>query len=279
MPWRTKAGHSRHCPTWTERSRSVSRNGLPLEVEQGQSLVVDPRQDVAARLGDMGDSRWGGVDTVAQQQVAWGDRDTPEGLAAVGVGHLEEVALQALQVDAEVEPPVGAHAAGYADGGGVDGTDAIAVGQRRRGMTLPQLVGHPVQPVLGGAKALEQRHGRDVTPAGDFGVGDGLLEGTAAGQVDQQRSQQDGGIGEASGSTQGTQEVRLLLPASREVLAHEGPSRPVLGGVHRGSSLNDTDLRTGSPSVKLTPMGMRGQPGQDFFSRQEGLRPRNAGIK
>jgi hypothetical protein len=207
--------------------------------------VVDPCQDMAARRRDMGDSRWRSVDTVAQHQVAFGHRDTLKGLAFVGIGHLEEVALQALQVDAKVEPPVGANAARYADSGGVDGADPIAVEQGRGGVTLPELVGHPAQPVFGSAEALEESHGRDVTPAGDFGVGDGLLEGTAAGQVDQQRSQQNGGIGEASGSAQGTKYVRLRLPASGQVPANVFPVVQFFDaciGVH---PYNDTGPLTG----------------------------------
>ncbi len=82
-------------------------------------------------------------------------------------------------------------------------------------MTLPELVRHPAQPLLGGAEALEESHGRDVAPAGEFGVGDGLREGTTASQVDQQRSQKNGGIREAPDSAQGTQEVGLFLPARR----------------------------------------------------------------
>ena len=70
-------------------------------------------------------------------------------------------------------------------------------------MTLPELVGHPAQPVFGGAEAFEQSHGRDVTPASDFGIGDGLLERTAASQMDQQSSQQDSGIGKATGAKPG----------------------------------------------------------------------------
>ena len=211
--------------------------------------MVDPHQDVAAGRRDMGDSRWRAVDTVAQQQVALGHRDTLKGLATVGVGQLEEVALQVLQVDAEVEPPVRANATRYADGGGIDGAGPIAVGQRRSGRTLPELVGHPTQPTFGGAETLEQSHGRDVTPAGHFGVGDGLLEGTAAGQVDQQGSQQDGGIGEASGSAQGTKEVRLLLPARGQVLAHVFPVVQFFKACIGFHPYNDTDLRTGSQAL------------------------------
>ena len=206
--------------------------------------MVDTHQDVATRLDDMGDSRRRAVDAVAQQQVAFGHRDTPKGLATVGVGHLEEVALQALQVDAEVEPPVGADATRYADRGGVDGADPIAIGQRRSGLTLPELVCHPPQPVFGGTEAFEQSHGRDITPAGDFGVGDGLLEGTATGEVDQEGSQQDGGIGEASGSAQGTKGMRLLLPASGQVLAHQSPVVQFFIACIGFHPYNDNGLRT-----------------------------------
>ena len=211
--------------------------------------MVDPRQDVPARGRDVGDSRRRGVDAIAQQQVALCHRDTPKGLAAVGVGYLEEVALQTLQVDAKVEPPVGAHAARYADGGGVDGAGPIAVGQRRRGMTLPELVGHPAQPVFGGAEALEESHGRDIAPAGEFGVGDGLLEGTAAGQVDQQGTQQDGGIGEASGAAQGTEQVRLLLPTRGQVLANVFPVVQFFDTCIRVHPYNDTGPLTGHQAL------------------------------
>src|SRR3954454_3780283 len=82
-----------------------------------------------AGLDDRGDARRCAVATVPQQQIAGSHRDESEGLAPVRVGDLEEVALQILQVDAEVDPPVGAEAAGPADGRGVDGTDAVAVGE------------------------------------------------------------------------------------------------------------------------------------------------------
>lgn len=105
-----------------------------------------------AGLGDVGDAGRCAVATVPQQQIPGSHRDTPEGLAAVGVGDLEEVALQILPVDAVVDPPVGAEAAGPADGGGIGGADAVAVGQRRGGVTLPQLVSHS----FFGARALER---------------------------------------------------------------------------------------------------------------------------
>ncbi len=75
------------------------------------------------------------------------------------IGDLNEVALQIHQVDAEVDPPVGAVAAGPADGRGIDGADAATVRQCRGGVPLPKLVGHPAQPLLGGSKPLEQGHG------------------------------------------------------------------------------------------------------------------------
>ncbi len=41
--------------------------------------------------------------------------------------------------------------------------------------------------------------------------------------MDQQGSQQNGGIGKASGTPQRTQEVSLLLPAWRQELTHQNP--------------------------------------------------------
>ena len=148
-----------------------------------------------------------------------------------------------------MKPPVGAEAAGPADGRGIDGADAVTVGQRRGGVTLPKLVGHPAQPLLGRSKPLEQGHRRDVTPTGLLGAGDGLLEGTASGQVDQQGSQQDGGIGKATGPLQGTQEESLLLPARRQELTHQGPVIQLLNtciGVH---AQKNTDSRPDSQAL------------------------------
>ena len=51
-----------------------------------------------------------------------------EGLTPMNIGDFDEVALQILQIDAEVNPPVGAEAAGPADGRGIDGADATTVG-------------------------------------------------------------------------------------------------------------------------------------------------------
>src|SRR5205807_10303671 len=75
---------------------------FPTDVEQRQDLVVNPHQDVPAALGYMGDARRRPINAVAQQEVAGGHRDTAEGLAPLGVGHFQEVALQVLQVDAVV---------------------------------------------------------------------------------------------------------------------------------------------------------------------------------
>jgi hypothetical protein len=159
------------------------------------------------------------------------------------VGDLEEVALQILQVDAEVEPPVGAQAARPADGRGVDRANAVAAGQRRGGVALPKLVGHPAQPLLGSAKPLKQGHRGNITPTGLSGPGGCFLERTTGGQVDQQGSQQDGRIGKASGAAQRTQKPSLLLPARRQELAHQ---RPVIEffsnciGVHPENDTNPT---------------------------------------
>ena len=205
--------------------------------------MVDPHEDVPAGLGDVGDAGRGAVATVSQQQIAGSHRDTPEGLAPVGVGDLEEVALQILQADAEVDPPVGPEAAGPADRRGVDRADAVAVGQRRGGVTLPKLVGHPAQPLLSGSKSLEQCHRRDVTPTGLLGVRGRFLEGTAASQMDQQGSQQHSGVGKASGAAQRTQRVSLLLPTRRQELTHQLPVIKLLNayiGVHPH---NSTDPR------------------------------------
>jgi hypothetical protein len=90
-------------------------------------------------------------------------------------------------------------------------------------VTLPKLVGHPAQPLLGSSKPLEQGDRRDVTPTGLLSAGDRFLERTAASQVDQQGSQQDGGIGKASGTTLRTQEEGLLLPARRQKLTRSWP--------------------------------------------------------
>ncbi len=178
--------------------------------------MVDPHEDVPAGLADMRDSRRCAVATVSQQQIAESHRDPPKGFTPVVVGDLEEVALQIHQVDAEVDAPVGATATGPTDGGGVDRADTVAVGQRRGGVTLPKLVGQPAQPLLGGAKPLEQCHRRDIAPTGLLGVCSGFLEGTASRQVYQQGSQQDARIGKASDAAQRTQEASLLLPVRRQ---------------------------------------------------------------
>src|SRR5215207_4310381 len=102
----------------------------------------------------------------------------------MSIGDLDKVALQIRQVNAEVNAPVGAAAAGPANGSGIDGADAVAFGQRRGGVLLPKRVGHPAQPLLSGAKPLEQGHSRDVTPTGLLGIRGCLLEGAAAREVD-----------------------------------------------------------------------------------------------
>jgi hypothetical protein len=79
------------------------------------------------------------------------------------IGDLDEVALQILQVDAEVDPPVGAEAAGPADGRGIDGAGAVAVGQRRSRVALPKVVralrgwiAHAKAPIFGGLKGRQE---------------------------------------------------------------------------------------------------------------------------
>jgi hypothetical protein len=128
-----------------------------------------------------------------------------------------------MEGDAEVDPPVGAAAAGPTDDRGIDGAGAVALKRLRGGVTLPKPVGNPAQPLLGGAQPLEQGYRRDLTPTGLLGAGDGLLEGTATGEVDQQGSQQDGGIGNAAGAPQRTRQESLLLPSRREELADQRP--------------------------------------------------------
>lgn len=75
----------------------------------------------------------------------------------------------------------------------------------------------------------------DVTPTSLLGEGGRCLEGTAASQVDQQGSQQDGGVGKATDAAQRTLETRLLLPVRRQELAHQRPVIQFLNaciGVH-----------------------------------------------
>ena len=255
----TMADDSRPLPNLSDSRRTQFRDQperFSLDVEQWQRLVVDSHQDVPAGLGDVGDPRRGAVASVPQQQITRSHRDSLEGLTPMNIGDFDEVALQILQIDAEVNPPVGAEAAGPADGRGIDGADATTVGQRRGGVTLPKLVGHPAQPLLSRSKPLEQSHGRDVTPTGLLDAGDRLLEGTAAGQVNQQGSQQDGGIGKTASAPQCTQDESLLLPARRQELTHQWPVIQLLYtciGIHLEKN---TDLRPRQPSLKLTPMGV-----------------------
>jgi hypothetical protein len=220
------ADNGRPLPDLSHRHRShriSPPERFSLYVQQRQDFVVDPHQDMAASLSDMGDAGRCTVTTVPQQHIAGSYRDTPEGLTSVGISDLEEIALQILQVDAEVDPPVGAETAMSADDRGVDRADAVTVGQRRSRMTLPKLIGHPAQPLLGGSEPLEQCHGRDVAPTGLLDVGHCFLKRTGTSQMDQQGSQQDGSIGEAAGATQRTQEARLLLPVRWQELTHQLP--------------------------------------------------------
>src|SRR5215208_5799030 len=66
-------------------------------------------------------------------------------------------------------------------------------------------------------------HRRDITPTGLLGVRRCFFERTTAGKVNQQSSQQDTGIGKATGATQRTQQACLLLPARREELTYQLP--------------------------------------------------------
>ena len=191
---------SRPLPNLSDSRRTQFRDQperFSLDVEQWQRLVVDSHR-TCPRLRRRGDPRRGAVASVPQQQITRSHRDSLEGLTPMNIGDFDEVALQILQIDAEVNPPVGAEAAGPADGRGIDRADATTVGQRRGGVTLPKLVGHPASSCSAASKPLEQSHGRDVTPTGLLDAGDRLLEGTAAGQVNQQGSQQDGGIGKTA---------------------------------------------------------------------------------
>jgi hypothetical protein len=138
--------------------------------------VVDPHQYVTASVGDVGDTRRCAIAPITQQQIAARHWDAPEGLTPMSIGDLEKVALQIRQVDTEVNAPVCAMATGPANGSGIDGADAVAFGRRRCGVLLPKLVGHPTQPLLSGAKPLEQGHSRDITPTGLPGVRGCFLE-------------------------------------------------------------------------------------------------------
>ena len=197
--------------------------------------MVDAHQNVPAGLDDRGDARWCAIATVPQQPITGRHRDTPAGFTTLGVADFGEIARQIFQVDAEVDAPVGAEAAGPADGGGIDGTNAVAMGQRRRGVTLPQLVGHPAQPLLRSAKPLKQGHRRDVTPTVLLGDSDRFLAGTATGQVDQQNANKTAAWGKPR--------VRTAHPGGTPALASQAAgadtptsSHPVLEGVHWGSS-------------------------------------------
>ena len=133
------ADDSRPLPNLSDSRRTQFRDQperFSLDVEQWQRLVVDSHQDVPAGLGDVGDPRRGAVASVPQQQITRSHRDSLEGLTPMNIGDFDEVALQILQIDAEVNPPVGAEAAGPADGRGIDGADATTVGQRPIGVNL-----------------------------------------------------------------------------------------------------------------------------------------------
>src|SRR5256885_16687261 len=53
---------------------------------------------------------------------------------------------------------------------------------------------------------------QETTASAHLAGGGGLLEGAVTDQVGQQRSQQEGGIGEAAGASQGPQQACWLLP-------------------------------------------------------------------
>src|ERR1700722_13078744 len=109
----------------------------------------------------------------------------------MGISDLEKVTLQIQEVYAEVDAPVRTAGTGSFDSRSVDRANAVAVRQRRRGVTLPKFVGHPAQPLFGGSKPLEQCDAGDVAPTCLLGDGGRFFEGTASSQVDQQDSQQD----------------------------------------------------------------------------------------
>jgi hypothetical protein len=129
--------------------------------------------------------------------------------------------------------------------GDVPGTDRVRNASVRRSS-------HPAQPWLGGARPLEQGHGRDITPTGLLGSGDGLLKRTASGQVDQQGSQQDGGIGKASGTPQRPQAESLLLPPGRQELSDQRPIIQLANMCMEVHSRKNTGARPRWPSLELT---------------------------
>jgi len=61
---------------------------------------------------------------------------------------------KSLRLTLEVDPPVGAEAAGPADGRGIDGADAVAVGHRRGGVALATAGGPSSGAMLGRSKPV-----------------------------------------------------------------------------------------------------------------------------
>ena len=92
---------------------------------------------------DVVDPRRVPVGPIAQQEIPRADREATEGLPAVGVGQLEEVALQVDEVEGIMDAPIRAGGPGFLDRRGVDGPDAIPrVDARCRG-PAPHLLRQP----------------------------------------------------------------------------------------------------------------------------------------